>query len=365
MPDVTLPNMGLVQPSLGGSSGTWGTSINNNIGALDAHDHSTAKGVQVPVAGLDIDDDISFAGLHGPIHCFRVGFDEIAGVSIPPRSFYVKSSDHELYFKSTGLADIKLTSGGDLNLSGTGGFIGDYSGSGAKASFDTALNEFKFTSSANLRSQVQCGGVKLVERDANESFGVSLLCPAALGIGYAWTLPLALPGSTALAQVDAAGVVTTSNTIVNDLTMTANKHVIVSGTGAFKHGDVVLNIPGSAVGPNANVSVTSSGSAACSAGTTLWFPIPLKVGDRIKSVTFARFGDGAVDLTIDISTHDSSGTSTSIGSTAVTNAIAAWADTTVDVTDTVIAALQTVALSVVANAALAALDCIRVTYDRP
>lgn len=212
MADVTLPNMGLVQPSLGGSNGTWGTSINNNIGALDAHDHSAAKGVQVPVAGLDIDDDLSFAGLHGPIHCFRVGFDEIAGVSIPARSFYVKSSDHELYFKSTGLADIKLTSGGDLNLSGTGGFIGDYAGAGAKASFDTALNEFKFTSSANLRSQIQCGGVKLVERDANESFGVTLQCPAALAAGYAVTLPVAPPTTTTVLTMSGTGVIGTSTT---------------------------------------------------------------------------------------------------------------------------------------------------------
>lgn len=346
MADVTLPNMGLVQPSLGGSSGTWGTSINNNIGALDEHDHTAAKGVQIPVAGLDMDDDLSFAGLHGPVHCFRVNFDEIAGISIPARSFYVKSSDHELYFKSTGLADIKLTSGGDLNLSGTGGFIGDYAGSGAKASFDTALNEFKFTDSANRRSQIQCGGVKLVERDANESFGVTLQCPAALVTGYGIVMPLALPATTQLVRMNSAGVLS-----VGAATVAAVSGYAINAATNNGYADPIGFIP---------ASWKPSGAAKG------FLTLMLNAGARVTSMTFATIGNAAADMTVACYVQLSAGpmgVPTAIGTVTLTNPAAAWAETTINVTDTTLAVGDAFIVVFDVNAAGIEVGNIRLTND--
>lgn len=58
MPDVNLPNTGLVQVTIGGSKNTWGSKVNNNMeivddlfGGVGGHDHTT-DGAPIPPGGL-------------------------------------------------------------------------------------------------------------------------------------------------------------------------------------------------------------------------------------------------------------------------------------------------------------------------
>lgn len=399
MPGSTLPNTGVVQPLVGGDSGVWGTGVNAALANYDAHDHGPGKGARINTDGIAIDADLTFSSLYAPINLHRLTFASIVALSSSNKSLFVSSSDNELYWRSNAGANVKLTSGSALNVAAfVGGIGGDYSSVSALVDYDDATDTYRFRQEINTAvrqfAKVRFADIQLVEYDAAgdasvPAFAVTIKSPDALAGNYSVTMPAALPGSTSLVQMDSAGALTASNTVANTVTLSStlaaaaisasglifgengitsavNTHITVSGTGEYKHGDRILNIPGAAVGPSTGVSLTSIGSAQSAGAATFVVPLPLHVGDRIKSVTFERFGDGAVDLTVDVGLRTAGvAGSLSIGSNNVTNAAAAWTDTTVNCTDTVITELLTVSLVVVSNAALAGLDTIRVTYDHP
>lgn len=148
--------------------------------------------------------------------------------------------------------------------------------------------------------------------------------------------------------------------------------VTLAGTlsvgGDIKHGDKTLNIPGPAVAPSANVDCLAGQARTTGAGTMM-FPVELLVGDRIKSVTFARQGDGSVDVTtLDFIKINPAGTAASIvsgGSQTITNVSASIQDTTLDLTDTVVASGDNLYLVLDVNATGLKVWSIRVVYDRP
>lgn len=49
---MATPNMNLTLPIPNITSGTWGTTLNADFTAIDAHDHTAGKGVLVPVSGI-------------------------------------------------------------------------------------------------------------------------------------------------------------------------------------------------------------------------------------------------------------------------------------------------------------------------
>lgn len=69
--------------------------------------------------------------------------------------------------------------------------------------------------------------------------------------------------------------------IAVDLTLSANKHVTVSGTGLFKHGTKVLSVPAQNGAQNGNA--VADGTVTSSA-TAFYTVIPLPVGVHISSV---------------------------------------------------------------------------------
>lgn len=183
---------------------------------------------------------------------------------------------------------------------------------------------------------------------------------------YLWALYLndgALTGDhTMSGTLGVTGLITATSGI----TAAAGQHVTVSGTGDFKHGDRVLVIPGAAgVGANVTYSATNGGVTS-TAGTTIIFSVPLRQGDMVTSVTFSRSGDGAVDFTaIDfVISNTNSDTNVSLGSTTVTD-VGALADTTINLTDTTIAADESAFMVFTVNAANAVIRNVRVTYNRP
>lgn len=139
-----------------------------------------------------------------------------------------------------------------------------------------------------------------------------------------------------------------------------------------KSGELVLNV-------SPTVGVVTSGTAvfnvtpirfSSTSGCIMLFPIPLRQGDRIKSLTFARKGDGVVDVTTcDVVKTTAAGASASINpggmTVTINNVAAAWTDTTIDVTDTFLGAGESLALYVQPNQTGFEVGSIRVTYDRP
>jgi hypothetical protein len=93
--------------------------------------------------------------------------------------------------------------------------------------------------------------------------------------------------------------------------------------------------------------------------------VPMKVGDRLKSFSFWLYGDGAADVTVTVYKFSSAMVATSIGSLVVTNQAAAWAEKIIDVTDTTLAAGESVGVVFAASATGLRLGTASKTYDHP
>lgn len=320
---TTLPNMGLVQPTLGGSSGEWDGELNDDLALLDAHDHSPGKGPRIPTSGIGINADLTFGGLYAPINLHRLTFASIVALSSSNKSLFVSTSDNELYWRSNAGVNVKLTNGAALNVAAfTGGIGGDYAAVGAAVAYDDSLDRYTFKQeSPGNWARLACGDVRLFQTGTTESVFVGLAVPTALASSYTITMPLTAPASTSPVQMTSAGVLTsgasdamtvgglltasagvTATTVQASglvtasagVTCAANQHVTVSGTGAFRHGDRVLTVGAASFTPGNNFSSASINYSASSnewvMGTApndiLGAGVPLAAGDRIVSLTW-------------------------------------------------------------------------------
>jgi hypothetical protein len=181
---------------------------------------------------------------------------------------------------------------------------------------------------------------------------------------------------------------------VGSLTAAANQHVTVSGTGDYKHGDRILQLPASA-GTPVNVNDGLSGHPATSAtgwkymrsigifaqcwygpvnGQEVQFPVTLMVGDRIKAVS-ARIQDtSGAGNTITMYLHKSAPTSSFLSGSAQVGTTQTSAANGAVQTLTLSGLTQTINSFEMYNVSLRAngsaftnhrLLGVQVTYDRP
>lgn len=305
---TTLPNMSIVLPALGGDAGTWDDKINAALSLIDPHDHSSGKGVQVPSAGIGINADLSFAGFT-ITSLGKIAFTAIAAPSSGSKNLFVNSADNELYWRTNGGTNVKLTNGASINTSLVGGIVGDYASVGAEVAYDDANDRYTFKQqSTKPWARIMCGGVQIAEFNTTESVFVRLVCNAALAASYDLTFAAALPGSTSIVQVSSAGALTYSNTIP---TPTAPDYKFSTAR--------VTPIPATAA------SVTTASAIAFDATTNLWtfgantgnisYPVHVEVGDTISAwQVFASKGTAATNtLSAELYKIDNTGARTKIG----------------------------------------------------
>lgn len=350
--------MNLTLPTEGASSGTWDELLNDALDLVDAHDHSTGKGTKVTQAGINLTGDLEHNG-GSATELRSIDFSLVASASMAGRvrGLWWNSADSELYIRTNAGADIKLTSGGAINISIAGGIGGDYGSVSALLDYDDATDTYRLRQQVGAAvrqyGKAATAGLDLYEYKAHPTAGVPttrvrLSSPAALGASYELVFAGALPGSTQLMQVSAAGVLTYSNAIANAVTLSAlltanagitlgvNQHATVSGTGSYKHGDETICFvpePTNATNSIAWNGLPTVGYLFSTALGRLMVSLPpIPVGRRIKSLTYRRYGDAAVDITdsfLYVKKSDASVTAMNAVSVTVTNVAAAWADTTI------------------------------------
>lgn len=299
---TTLPSMGLILPTRGSAgAGTWDDTLDADLTKLDGHDHTEGNGASIRTNSINIDDDLSFHSLWAAVALNRISFASVATPTMS-KSLFVSSgagglSANELYFRNNVGTNIKVTSGNSLNVAGfAGGIGGDYTAVGASVSFDDVNKRYTFKDGSTNWARIQAGGVRISELGTTAATFVQVLSPAALAVSYSLTFPGALPGSKLIAQVDATGAITFSNTIPaatifsstatfaglitasSGLTAGVDQHVTVSGIGTFKHGTRTLQIPlqGPTIAGGSDQLAFTSG--------TVTAPIPLHLGARILLV---------------------------------------------------------------------------------
>lgn len=316
---ATLPNMGIILPTLGASIGEWDDKLNAGLTLVDAHDHTTGKGTQVPSAGININADLSFGGFT-ITSLGKISFTAIAAPSSGSKNLFVNTADNELYWRTNAGANVKLTSGTSINTTLVGGIVGDYSTVGAEVAYDDANDRYTFKQQTTKPwARVSTGGVELYEFNTTESVFVRLIAPAALGASYDITFPAAVPGAQSLLQMSTAGVISASNTIAqsvtfSDVKLTANHDLVLStasylcnndsaaGVGAHRYYGLTGTPGGYWEFPN---DITSA----------LYVPLPMNVGDRIGAVTvyITKNSDATNTLTATLYKVSTSGVVTSVG----------------------------------------------------
>ena len=172
-----------------------------------------------------------------------------------------------------------------------------------------------------------------------------------------------------------------SSIIVDDLTLTGQVQGLLSVAGdvyvegEYTHGEFVKNVsPLNFVSDGTWITGTGGGSFAdvgyinSSASGRCAIPVDFIAGDRITSLVFARYGDGAADITgVEVYRLQADGTLTDLatGTVTVTDPPASWANTTITVTDTTLAAGDVVYIRFAANAANIRIGSIQVGFTHP
>jgi hypothetical protein len=202
----TLPNMNLVTPTLNNDNGAWDDKINVALGLIDAHDHTSGKGLRITPSAMNINANLGFGGF-AITAAGQVAFTAVAALAAGSKTLFVSSVDNELYWRTNGGTNVKLTDGNSINTSLVGGIVGDYSSVGAEVSYSDAgkIYTFKNEDATGKWSRVGAGTIRIFEHNTTETVYVELAAPAALAAPYTVTFATALPATTSFITISAAG----------------------------------------------------------------------------------------------------------------------------------------------------------------
>ena len=111
---ATTPNMMLVIPDVGVTVGPdWANEINQALTDIDAHDHTSGNGAQIPTAGIAINADLPFNSFAGTDITF-IGLEDQVTKPATVRSVYTKSG--EMYYQDSAGNEVQITNAGAINV---------------------------------------------------------------------------------------------------------------------------------------------------------------------------------------------------------------------------------------------------------
>lgn len=159
----TTTNMVLDLPEVSSTPGPeWASDLNTALTTVDAHDHTTDKGVPIPTAGININADLPLNS-NDLTETRSVNFDNQSAVfssASDNRSTYVKSG--ELYFRDNSGNNVQITASGSVNVSGSNGIGGDYGGANPASVFYTdATDLYSFTTDPGVFGNLKYRALEL------------------------------------------------------------------------------------------------------------------------------------------------------------------------------------------------------------
>lgn len=312
MPQAPSPNMGIIWPTDHNDADAWDVVMDTAIrSTVDSHDHTAGKGVPIPTTALKIDADISwsFGGLSRAITDLRaIDFapQAAAGMTALAGALFLNSADNELYYRTFGGVNVKLTAGAALNVAGfTGGIGGDYAAAGALVVFDDATDSYWFQQQVGAAvrqyARMRSADVDLYEFKANPAAGVPtnrvrLASPTALAASYALTMPTALPS-------------------VSSTVLMSNSGQLSTGGAMSAAGTLTRTFSAALVSPGATGGINSGGTFLLDVSTGLnGFPIIMNVGEVITGWTlFLNKLSAAGTISTSLNDNPPNGVSVNIG----------------------------------------------------
>lgn len=200
---IPSPNMNMPIPVVSVDPGPdWATNVNASLGVVDQHDHSPGKGVPVTPAGLNISSSLSMGG-NNLTNTGAIVFNPGAVLALL-QALYVSGVD--LYYTDGNGNQIQITASGSVT-----GATGTITGLSSPASASFSGGTFTFLTTGTVPSTLSAGPI-FISRVATSPAGVTVAASSSQATNYSLTLPVALPASTSLLQVDSSGNVSTTLT---------------------------------------------------------------------------------------------------------------------------------------------------------
>ena len=111
--------MSLDLPIVGTTAGpTYGTLNNAAFTAIDEHDHTSGKGVQIPTSGLNINASLEFNS-NSAVGLTFLGLEAQGSAPGTNQSVYVNVSN-DLYYKNSSGTSVQITNGSNIAAVGSG-----------------------------------------------------------------------------------------------------------------------------------------------------------------------------------------------------------------------------------------------------
>lgn len=233
----TTPNMGLTLPTPSTTTGPqWANDINNAFDKVDSHDHTPGNGGLVPVAGLDINADLSFLGSSGAFSAIDLVSTRYTNQGANPgteRAIYARNDN--LYWNTSAGAEVQITNG--INVNAGAGSISGMTAPGVSVSFSSPA--YTFQQAVNTPAVLDAGTVRI--RDLSVGSGSIDLTSPSPSANYTLTFPATAPTAARLLGWSGSGLM---NNVAADATLTLTASTI----GIASLGVKTANIDNLAVG---------------------------------------------------------------------------------------------------------------------
>jgi hypothetical protein len=198
---MTTPNMALTLPVVSQTPGpTWASEINADLSLIDSHNHTSGNGALVPVAGLDINADLSL-DTHALTDVTKVVL--LNGASATNNSVYAVAGN--LWWTNGGGTPVQITSGNAVNVGMTGN-IGGMTGS-SEVNYVSAQLAYEFIDENGNPAGLNAAAIACDSVQASSFLRVdSILLTAPTGASsYTLELPSNVPANSSFLTVDASG----------------------------------------------------------------------------------------------------------------------------------------------------------------
>ena len=305
--------MSLNEPTVGTTAGpTWATETNTNWTSIDAHDHTSGKGVQLTPSSLNINGDLEF-NQNSASELKNVIFD--SSVSAASTNYSVYQASGNLYWRNNSGTAVQITDGSAVKT--TGGSISGMS-STAVVLFSSNSYAFKFDVSASAGmnydgiAKMSFSDIDLYKYDAAGSLAKVTLKFLGTGTTAALTVPdeTGTLLSTATSFAGAINIATSSTNYPINLKPNGTGHVVIGNTGATgkltSNGAYDLVLDTNSGTNSSSITITDAANGNISFTPNGTGEIVIGSGSASGKIT----SSGAFDLVLDTNAGTNSGTIT-------------------------------------------------------
>lgn len=245
--ETTSPNMGLVIPGVGVTSGPqWASDLNTSLGLIDQHDHTPGNGVQITPAGMNISSDLVFNNNNATN--LRTARFQVQASPLPNSAdvgaLYVSGVD--LYYNDENGNQIRITQSG--SVAGSAGTITGLPSGTASAAYSSGQGIFVFQQANNTAANMDIGTLLLRYPGSYPSPSgnyIALQAPTSLAGGYAFTLPNSTPANSgAMLTSNTSGAISYTN--VDNSTLQISSGTIQVAPGGIAQAQMAGNSVGTA-----------------------------------------------------------------------------------------------------------------------